>query len=78
MAEITVETMPLKQGSVLMAIGETTGVVEFPADDIRVNFETVEEAPKGSRCSVKVVPLHEDSGKPFEKLHRGDKIFLWE
>lgn len=77
-AEITVETMPLKQGSVLMAIGETTGVVEFPADDIRVNFETVEEAPKGSRCSVKVVPLHEDSGKPFEKLHRGDKIFLWE
>jgi len=67
-AEITVESAPVKAGSDLMAIGSTTGVVEFKAEDIRVEFEPVAEAPKGCKCSVKVP----------EKLRRGDKVYLWE
>jgi len=67
-AEISVETRPLEQGTELMAIGATTGVYEFTADDIRVDFKTVSVCPKGVRCSV-AVP---------EKLRRGDKIFIWE
>lgn len=67
-AEITVETAPLHQGDTLMVIGATTGVAEFPADDIRIDFGSVPEAPKGSRCSVK---------SPV-KLHRGDKVYIWQ
>ncbi len=67
-AEITVESAAIQKGAELMAIGATTGVVEFTADDIRLEFEPVDEAPKGSRCSVRV----------DQKLHRGDKIYIWE
>ena len=67
-ADITVESAPVKAGADLMAIGSTTGVVEFKAEDIRVEFEPVAEAPKGCKCSVKVP----------EKLRRGDKVYLWE
>lgn len=67
-AEITVESAAIHKGAELMAIGATTGVVEFTADDIRLEFEPVDEAPKGSRCSVRV----------DQKLHRGDKIYIWE
>ena len=63
-----------KKGDELMAIGETTGVVEFRADDIRVNFESVELAPKGVRCSVAV----DASDSPDGKLRRGDKVYIWE
>ena len=69
-AEITVESAPIKAGADLMAIGSTTGVVEFRAEDIRVNFEPVGEAPKGSKCSI---ALPEGS-----KLRRGDKVYIWE
>jgi putative protease len=64
-AEITVESAAIKAGADLVVIGSTTGVVEFKADDIRVEFEPVAEAPKGCRCSV----------KSPEKLHRGDKVY---
>ena len=74
MAEISVETTDLHRGGRLMAIGATTGVVEFDADDIRLEFDPVELAPKGSRCSVRV-PVE---ACPGGKLRRGDKIFLWE
>ena len=67
-AEITVESAAIKAGTDLVVIGSTTGVVEFKADDIRVEFEPVAEAPKGCRCSV----------KSPEKLRRGDKVYLWE
>ena len=68
-AEIAVESAPVDKGASLVAIGRTTGVVEFPADDIRVNLQPVDRAPKGSRCSV-LLP-------EGEKLHRGDKVYLW-
>ena len=70
-AEIKVETQDLHRGETLMAIGTTTGEVEFPADDIRLETEPVELIPQGSLCSVKV------DGKDIARLHRGDKIFLW-
>ena len=70
-AEIKVETQDLRRGETLMAIGATTGEVEFQADDIRLETEPVELIPQGSLCSVKV------DGKDIARLHRGDKIFLW-
>jgi len=68
-AEIAVETRPLKSGSEVMIIGETTGVVEFKADDVRVDLKTTDEAPQGCLCSIKV---------PATKVRRGDKLFVWE
>ena len=72
-AEISVETSDLHRGERLMVIGPTSGVVEFDADDIRLEFDPVELAPKGSRCSVSVDPALCPDGK----LRRGDKVFLW-
>ena len=72
-AEISAETADLHRGDRLMVIGPTTGVVEFDADDIRLEFDPVEVAPKGSRCSVSV----DTALCPDGKLRRGDKVFLW-
>ena len=72
-AEISAETSDLHQGDALMVIGPTTGVVEFAATDIRLEFDPVPLAPKGSRCSVSV-PVDRC---PDGKLRRGDKVFLW-
>ena len=66
-AEIAVEAHPLHKGDTLMAIGPTTGVVEFKVEDMRVEFNSVIEAPQGVHCSV-----------ACPRLRRGDKIFLWE
>ncbi len=68
-AEVKVESAPLHAGDRVMAIGPTTGVVEFTADDIRVEFKQVQTAPKGVDCSVAL-----PSG---ERLRRGDKLYLW-
>ena len=68
-AEITVESAEIAKGASLMVIGSTTGVAEFTADDIRVDFEPVELAPKGSRCSVRL--------PDGMRLRRGDKVYLW-
>ena len=73
-AEIAVESAPIRKGDSLMAIGETTGVVEFKAEDIRVNFESTDLAPKGVRCSVAV----DAADSPDGKLRRGDKVYIWE
>ena len=67
-AEISVESAPLKVGDEVMVIGSTTGVVEFTVDDMRVNLEPTQEAAKGVRCSV-AAP---------SRLRRGDKLYLWE
>lgn len=66
-AEIAVEAADLPAGSEIMVIGNTTGCVIFKADDIRVDFKSVDVARKGERCSV----------SSADKLHRGDKVFLW-
>lgn len=74
-AEITVESTPLSLGDKVMAIGATTGVVEFTVNDMRVNLKPATEAQKGIRCSVAVVP--DDGDKSFERLRRGDKLYIW-
>ena len=66
-AEISVESAPLKVGDQVMVIGSTTGVVEFTVDDMRVNLEPAQIAEKGVRCSV-AAP---------SRLRRGDKLYLW-
>ena len=90
-AEILVEAHPLRRGDEVMAIGPTTGCVTFRADDIRVEFASVDEAPKGVHCSValRADNLTGDSASALQaghsdgvapavpKLRRGDKVFLW-
>jgi putative protease len=52
-AEFLVETQSVKEGDELLITGPTTGAVFFTAHDIRVNLETVAEASKGDRFSIK-------------------------
>jgi len=68
-AEVKVESAALHAGDSVMAIGPTTGVVEFTADDIRVEFKQVQTAEKGVDCSV-ALPAG-------ERLRRGDKLYIW-
>ena len=85
-AEILVESAALRKGASTMAIGATTGVVEFTVNDMRVNFKETELTEKGVRCSVAIKPdaILKADGTPveetvtFERLHRGDKIYIWE
>lgn len=72
--EIAVESAPLHIGDRAMAIGATTGVVEFSVEDMRVNLKSSDMAGKGVRCSVAVDP----SLCPEGRLRRGDKIYIWE
>lgn len=87
-AEIQVEATDLHHGDDLLFIGHTTGMLEMKVDDLRVDFQPVEVAPQGIRCSV-AVPLDgmpEDrvnqnpDMEPGERIHprRGDKVFRWE
>lgn len=73
-AEIAVESVPLHRGDRVMVTGATTGVVEFDANDLRVNLEPADIADKGVRCSVAVNP----ADCPDGKLRRGDKVFIWQ
>ena len=73
-AEITVESAALKLGDRAMAIGATTGVVEFTVEDMRVNLKPAEIADKGVRCSVAINP----ADCPGGRLRRGDKIYIWQ
>ena len=68
-AEVKVESAPLHVGDKVMAVGTTTGVLEFTVEDMRVEFQSVDTAPKGVSCSVAV-----PSG---ERLRRGDRLYLW-
>jgi len=73
-AEISVESAPLHLGDRVMAIGATTGVVEFKVEDMRVNLNPAQQASKGVRCSVAVDP----GICPDGRLRRGDKIYIWQ
>ncbi len=72
-AEIAVESASLNLGDKVMAIGATTGVVEFEVNDMRVNLQSAGTANKGTRCSVAVDPAICPDGR----LRRGDKIYIW-
>ncbi len=76
-AEITVEAAPVPSGARLMAIGSTTGVVEFDAAEIRVDLKPAARAGKGERCSV-ALSGNVVNGPQDARLHRGDKVYVWE
>lgn len=64
-AEILVEASTLSTGEEAFIMGETTGVVEFVPDEIRVNLKPVDETVQGQYCSLKVPQL----------VRRGDKLY---
>ena len=65
-AEITIETGRIAVGDSIFIIGPTTGVQEVVLSEIRVDLKPVQEAEKGTVCSI-----------PFpHKLRRSDKVFL--
>lgn len=64
-AEIKLETGGLSKGDSLMITGATTGVVEFIAEEIRLDEKGVEMAPKGSICSTPVPGI----------VRRSDRLF---
>ena len=60
-AEILIESYSLKTGDKILIIGPTSGVIEYTVPEIRVDLKPVEEASKGTFCSIpldwsKVVP----------------------
>ena len=71
-AEILVESSTLKKGDDILIIGPSTGVVELKAEEIRVDLQPADEAPKGTLCSIPV-----DLGGQSEKLRRSDKVYIW-
>jgi len=66
-AEIKLENGDLEKGEKLLITGPTTGVLEYTADEIRVDLKVAEKAFKGEFCSVKVPVV----------LRRSDKVYKW-
>jgi putative protease len=66
-AEIKLESGNLKKGDTILIIGPSTGVVEYVADEIRVDLKETGEALKGELCSVKINDF----------LRRSDKVYKW-
>ncbi len=64
-AEVQIEASPLELGEEIFFSGETTGVVEMVAQEIRVALKPVERVVQGDLCSIKTP----------EKIRRGDKLY---
>lgn len=64
-AEIKLENGDLKKGDSILFTGPTTGVVEYIADEIRVDLKITEKALKGELCSIKT----------NDYLRRSDKVY---
>lgn len=65
-AEFKIETQSLKVGDEIVITGPTTGVVQTTVEEIRVDLKSVEEAPKGTRCSIKVAEIVRRSDKLYK------------
>ncbi len=63
--EFLVETQSVKPGDELLITGPTTGAVFITAEDIRVDFNSVEEAVKGDHFSIKT----------NEKIRPNDQLY---
>ena len=74
-AEILVESQPVRVGDDFLVTGATTGVFEGNVSEIRVDLKPVGEAVKGTYCSIPVT--FTDDWKGERKLRRGDKFFIW-
>ena len=86
-AEVLIESAPLRLGDEVLVSGPTTGVLAFTVTDLRVDGVSATQADKGVHCSI-AVPLDgmpEDRinvSSPLEageRLHprRGDRLYLW-
>ena len=53
-AEILVESASLKVGDRILIIGPTSGVVEYTVPEIRVDLKPVDQASKGTLCSIPI------------------------
>ena len=51
-AEILIESASLKVGDRILIIGPSTGVIEYVVPEIRVDLKPVQEATKGTYCSI--------------------------
>lgn len=65
-AAIKTEAEVLKKGDRLMIIGPTSGVVEFSADDIRVEDKSVDFVAQGIECSVSCSSVVRHNDKVFK------------
>lgn len=66
-AEIKLENGDLNKGDELLITGPSTGVIEYKADEIRVDLHVTDKAQKGEFCSVKIEDF----------LRRSDKVYKW-
>ncbi len=66
-AEIKLENGDLEKGDLLLITGPTTGVIEYTADEIRVDLMATEKALRGESCSVRIP----------DYLRRSDKVYKW-
>ncbi|MDR2125660.1 MAG: U32 family peptidase [Prevotellaceae bacterium] len=64
-AEFLIEADELNTGDEIIITGATTGVVEQTVSEIRVDLKPVEQAVKGTYCSIPAT----------EKVRRGDKLY---
>ncbi len=89
-AEIFVESSPLKVGAHVLITGSTTGVIEYDIPEIRVALKPVPQATKGTPCSVpidfsKVIPgagemaeIASDASAQANKASKGMPIAILE
>jgi putative protease len=66
-AEIKLENGDLEKGDSIIITGPSTGVIEYSADEIRVDLKETAKALKGEFCSIKTPSL----------LRRSDKVYKW-
>ena len=64
-AEFKLETGPLKVGDEIYITGPTTGLVKSIVQEIQIDKQSVEEAPKGSFISIPIVT----------KIRKSDKLY---
>lgn len=65
-AEFTVEASDLSVGDKLLITGPTTGVVYLDAEEIRLETDPVQTAPKGTHASIRVPVKVRPSDKLFK------------
>ncbi len=63
--EFKIASHSLKKGDQVLITGPTTGVIELEVNDIRVDYNQVEEAKKGDEVSFKVEKI-----RPSDKLYK--------
>ena len=71
-AEFEIQAGNIRKGERLMVTGPTTGIVYFTADEIRYDLQSVDEARKGQRVSMKVNEKIRPSDKLFKILSAGE------